>query len=526
MARGNRQKKQKQPKQLPILTKLNSQTSGDRQWACTALAQLVLDPSSLEELRKADIVQVLLRMLKDEPPVVLEALGAIRNLLLQPDIVLEFIHLNGLEHIQPVVEKTTNQIMEAQFQPIAQDPDPYLVLVQCLSIIMCCCEQSDKCFEMTLEPGILQFLARLLVSDVPQPCRTLAGHLLSLLTEADVDLSEAQAAFIALLQDEQAMLSNRLLAGSVLYNLRDALGQADILNLLQLVLKVIAKALQTDVTQMASHMERAGQEIDQQNLKIQNSEFVDLNSESKLLKDLEADLMTLGLGLELLANVFSDENDPALVQLSGQLFQDIFPKLIVLGLKEFQLNTQVSVKQLLIGVSQRSLQASANVLLLQLANQWAQIHGQDLWNKIMQFHAHVQNPDLLEASMGPSQEYLDWLLQKIKHDGPHTTQLQAKTVSTIGVFMMQQLQEHFKSKRSELITVFLDCLFDMYGDETQASEQVFQSQGILQQLIEWHPLLERMHQSMDPDLDPELFGQVDNVLENLTQFIEYKQQLL
>ena len=78
---------------------MKAEDKGDRAWACIALSQLVLT-DAVQSLLHTPMIKLLINCLSDEEAVVLEALGALRNLFSSaPEAGTQFVQEGGIPPI-------------------------------------------------------------------------------------------------------------------------------------------------------------------------------------------------------------------------------------------------------------------------------------------------------------------------------------------------------------------------------------------------------------------------------------------
>ncbi|KAK4193761.1 synchronized import protein 1 [Podospora australis] len=96
----------------------------------------------------------------------------------------------------------------------------------------------------------------------------------------------------------------------------------------------------------------------------------------------------------------------------------------------------------------------------------------------------------------------------------------------VGVFLITLLNSSEKDKAilpADIIEA-LDQLFDTYGDETAACDEVFWKDGFLQHLQNFVPKLKAMVKTIDKRVQTELRTKADEAVLNLGRFLTYKKK--
>ncbi|KAJ6510364.1 armadillo-type protein [Mycena sanguinolenta] len=178
---------------LPIIQKMQGTDAADRKWACVAVSNLIQnDPSTRRLLQGKNIVGELITRLTDsEEEVVVEALGALRNLCIDGgyDICAEMYNksiLVPLRTFVPKVSTTLSQYLEsAQNAPENAQKLVYEFADNLITVLWCLSETSNKALtainEMKLTPFLMSFLAAR--DKIPLAPVTAAAQCLYVLTD-------------------------------------------------------------------------------------------------------------------------------------------------------------------------------------------------------------------------------------------------------------------------------------------------------------------------------------------------------
>ncbi|KAK7018558.1 ARM repeat-containing protein [Favolaschia claudopus] len=156
---------------LPIIQKMQGTDAAERKWACVAVSNLIQnDPSTRRLLQGKNIVGALITRLTDsEEEVVIEALGALRNLCIDGgyDICAEMYNksiLVPLKTFVPKVSTTLSQYLDgSQNAPENAQKLVYEFADNLITVLWCLSETSNKALtainELKLTPFLMSFLA-------------------------------------------------------------------------------------------------------------------------------------------------------------------------------------------------------------------------------------------------------------------------------------------------------------------------------------------------------------------------------
>ncbi|KAJ7743939.1 armadillo-type protein [Mycena maculata] len=178
---------------LPIIQKMEGTDAAERKWACVAVSNLIQnDPSTRRLLQGKNIVGALITRLTDsEEEVVIEAVGALRNLCIDGgyDICAEMYNKSVLVPLRTFVPKISATLSQYLDGP-KNAPENAQKLVcefadNVITILWCLSETSNKALtainEMKLIPFLMSFLAA--PEKIPLPPITAAAQCLYVLTD-------------------------------------------------------------------------------------------------------------------------------------------------------------------------------------------------------------------------------------------------------------------------------------------------------------------------------------------------------
>ncbi|KAF7361220.1 ARM repeat-containing protein [Mycena sanguinolenta] len=337
---------------LPIIQKMQGTDAADRKWACVAVSNLIQnDPSTRRLLQGKNIVGALITRLTDsEEEVVVEALGALRNLCIDGgyDICAEMYNksiLVPLRTFVPKVSTTLSQYLEgAKSAPENAQKLVYEFADNLITVLWCLSETSNKALsainEMKLTPFLMSFLAAR--DKIPLAPVTAAAQCLYVLTDdnypaiADV---RSDGGYIACLMsiinpDENSSMPNgkpaaectdprsvtlRALASGILRNISPIpppsaasaidIDQDIVLPQLQPVISSISLVdASASALQLISQQESTP---DIEKLSLKHAPKSDHKSSAEIeLERLESQLRTVQLALEILTGACATLPDP------------------------------------------------------------------------------------------------------------------------------------------------------------------------------------------------------------------------
>lgn len=329
---------------LPIIQKMESPDSGDRKWACVAVSNLIQnDPSTRRLLQGKNIIGALITRLTDsEEEVVVEAVGALRNLCIDGgyDICAEMYNKNILAPLRTFVPKISGVLSQyltsSKTSPESSKKIVYEFADNVITTLWCLSETSNKALnainEMRLVPFLMSFLAAR--DALPLAPVTSAAQCLYVLTDDNYPaISDVQtdAGYIACLlsiarrenggldQVDPRTVTLSVLAAGILRNVSpipppSAASFVDIdkdvvLPLLQPIISSISLPDISTTVQELVH--RFSSEPQLEKLSLKNSPKSDHKSEIETqLETLEARLRAVQLALEILTGASAVLPDP------------------------------------------------------------------------------------------------------------------------------------------------------------------------------------------------------------------------
>ncbi|KAF7784171.1 hypothetical protein Agabi119p4_336 [Agaricus bisporus var. burnettii] len=156
---------------LPIIQKMEGADATDRKWACVAVSNLIQnDPSTRRLLQGKNIVGALITRLTDnEEEVVVEAIGALRNLCIDGgyEICAEMYNKNILTPLKTFVPKISSVLSQYLSNPKAAPENAQKLVYgfadNVITVLWCLSETSNKALntinELHLTPFLMSFLA-------------------------------------------------------------------------------------------------------------------------------------------------------------------------------------------------------------------------------------------------------------------------------------------------------------------------------------------------------------------------------
>ncbi|KAJ6602568.1 armadillo-type protein [Mycena vulgaris] len=335
---------------LPIIQKMEGTDAVERRWACVAVSNLIQnDPATRRLLQGKNVVGSLITRLTDsEEEVVIEAMGALRNLCIDGgyDICAEMYNKNILAPLRTFVPKLSTTLSQYLDGP-KNAPENAQKLVyefsdNVITVLWCLSETSNKALtainEMKLMPFLMSFLAAR--EKIPLGPVTAAAHCLYVLTDdnypaiTDIRADGSYIACLMSLIDSDEKMGNgkspetvdprvvtlRVLASGILRNVSpipppSAASAIDIdkdivLPQLQPVIASISLAdASASALQLAEQQASSAPEIE--NLSLKNTPKTDHKSPAEIeLERLEGRLRTVQLALEILTGACATLPDP------------------------------------------------------------------------------------------------------------------------------------------------------------------------------------------------------------------------
>ncbi|KAJ7074459.1 armadillo-type protein [Mycena amicta] len=341
---------------LPIIQKMEGTDPLERKWACVAVSNLIQnDPSTRRLLQGKNIVGALITRLTDsEEEVVVEAMGALRNLCIDGgyDICAEMYNKSILVPLKTFVPKLATTL--SQFLNDSKNAAEnvqklvYEFSDNVITVLWCLSETSNKALtainEMKLVPFLMSFLAAR--DKIPIAPVTAAAHCLYVLTDdnypaiADVRSDASYiACLMAILNPEETSKASenadprpvtlRVLASGVLRNvspLPSIVSTTDIdkdvvLPHLQPVVSGIS--LSDASTSALELLVRQETTPAMENLSLKHAPKSDHRSQAEIeLEYLEGRLRTVQLALEILTGLCATLPDPDPLNSSDEVEND------------------------------------------------------------------------------------------------------------------------------------------------------------------------------------------------------------
>ncbi|KAJ3043927.1 hypothetical protein HDV00_003967 [Rhizophlyctis rosea] len=307
---------------LPILKKLQSLKEDDRAWAATALSNLVLDASMRKQLLAGGAIDGLLVLLTDiKPEVAVEAAGALRNFAIAGGTDISGWIAAELGGVAPTTEpeKTERKVAFAFAE-------------QVVALLWSLSEESDEAVHTITAANIIPFLMDIINPNhrIPFKLVVVAAQCLNTISEENEECNSIfatrpewteQLSFLATgamgvynTWDENRMVM-RVLGASIMYNLRKALASTPEIagqpQVLAAAVPVVSACLEYDVRSAIASAAEAAQAVDQAAQAAEAKGEVEQQpaptKDSERLSLLESHMGTLQLGLELLANMYSED---------------------------------------------------------------------------------------------------------------------------------------------------------------------------------------------------------------------------
>ncbi|KAJ3879467.1 armadillo-type protein [Lentinula edodes] len=335
---------------LPIIQKMEGPDASDRKWACVAVSNLIQNDSSTRRLLQGkNVVGALITRLTDsEDEVVLEAMGALRNLCIDGgyDICAEMYNKDILTILKTFIPKISNilsQYLEApKTAPANAQRLVYDFADNVITTLWCLSETSNKALNainsINLIPFLMSFLAsrdKLSIAPV-----LAAAQCLYVLTDdndsASVSL-KSNAEYISCLLsiaqspnqpangkgkdiNDHRLITLRVLSSGILRNI-SPLPQPSAASIVDIDKDIALPLLQPVISsvKLPEIASRAQQLVDGlalepqiEKMSLKNTPKSDHKSSSELeLEQLEANLRTVQLALEILTGVCATLPDPS-----------------------------------------------------------------------------------------------------------------------------------------------------------------------------------------------------------------------
>ncbi|KAL4070726.1 ARM repeat-containing protein [Scleroderma citrinum] len=340
---------------LPIIQKMESPDSSERQWACVAVSNLIQnDPSTRRLLQGKNVVGSLITRLSDsEEEVWIEAAGALRNLCIDGgyDICAEMYNKNILAPLNTFVPKISSSLSQFLVSPKSIPENTRKVIYEfaenVITIFWCLSETSNKALNAINSVNLVPFLMSFLAArdKLPTATVTAAGNLYVLTDDnwPTIDAIRSNADYVSCLLDivrsgenppieknNNDASNNRfvmlgVLCCGILGNLQPLplpntlssldVNQGLVFPLLQPVISSVS--LDTVVEQVQGLVTRQSEPPEIEKLSLKHVPKSDHKSPIKLeLEHLENRLRTVQLALEILTGACATLPDPV-IQTTG-----------------------------------------------------------------------------------------------------------------------------------------------------------------------------------------------------------------
>ncbi|KAJ2917874.1 hypothetical protein MD484_g2591, partial [Candolleomyces efflorescens] len=332
---------------LPILQKMEGADASERKWACVAVSNIIQnDPSTRRLLQGKNVVGALITRLSDsEEEVVVEAMGALRNLCIDGgyDICAEMYNKNILTPLKTFIPKISTTLSQYLASP-KQSPENAKKIVyefseNVITTLWCLSETSNKALNAINDIQLVPFLMSFLGAKDSLPLATVisAAQCLYVLTDDNFPVTKeirTDGAYLSCLlslakpeeayNDKQKVVDNRfisltVLAAGILRNISPIpppsiastvdLDRDVILPLLQPVISSIS--LQEVTSEVQGLLQRQATEPAIENLSLKHGPKSDHKSDiERQLEALEARLRTVQSSLEILTGACATLPDP------------------------------------------------------------------------------------------------------------------------------------------------------------------------------------------------------------------------
>ncbi|KAF7290517.1 ARM repeat-containing protein [Mycena indigotica] len=331
---------------LPIMQKMEGTDPVERKWACVAVSNLIQnDPSTRRLLQGKNIVSALITRLTDsEEEVVVEAMGALRNLCIDGgyEICAEMYNKNILTPLKAFVPKLATTLSEylakTKTAPETQKKLVYEFSDNVITVLWCLSETSNKALAAINELNLIPFLVSFLAAHdkIPLAPVTAAAHCLYVLTDDNppaIDQIRVDATYIACLmsflapdndqndpkEKDPRTTTLRVLASGIIRNV-SPIPPPSIVSNLDIDKDVVLPQLQRIISgfsiaaassSVLEILARQDSTPSIQNLSLHHTPKSDHRSPAEIeLEQIEGRLRTIQLSLEILTGVCATLPDP------------------------------------------------------------------------------------------------------------------------------------------------------------------------------------------------------------------------
>lgn len=257
-------------KTLPLLEKLTSTTSSERECACAGLANLVFERGAIPTLLNQDIVRRLGPLLIDNDRGIQEgAAGALRNLSVAggPEVCEKMVEQDVMTPLSTFVQQSLNALggMNESLRNSKIQRQAASLAIQAVSLLWNLCENCSTAVNIFNCQGLLPCLVSCLESDVyPTTVAIPAAQCLHTVTEDNASAAQLLCGSSDLMKvlekslmadgTTSDMLMLKVLTAGVLYNIRYAIPVCSFNELLQAVVKVLAQVLDVNCFDVISKL--------------------------------------------------------------------------------------------------------------------------------------------------------------------------------------------------------------------------------------------------------------------------------
>lgn len=257
-------------KTLPLLEKLTSTTSSERECACAGLANLVFERGAIPTLLNQDIVRRLGPLLIDNDRGIQEgAAGTLRNLSVAggPEVCEKMVEQDVMTPLSTFVRQSLDALgaMNESLRNSKIQRQAASLAIQAVSLLWNLCENCSTAVNIFNCQGLLPCLVSCLESDVyPTTVAIPAAQCLHTVTEDNASAAQLLCGSSDLMKvlekslmadgTTSDMLMLKVLTAGVLYNIRYAIPVCSFNELLQAVVKVLAQVLDVNCFDVISKL--------------------------------------------------------------------------------------------------------------------------------------------------------------------------------------------------------------------------------------------------------------------------------
>lgn len=245
-------------KTLPLVEKLTSAVSTERECACASLANLVFDHAAIPALLQQDIVRRLGPLLIDDNRGIQEgAAGTLRNLSISggPEVCIKMVKQDVMTPLTTFVQQSLDSLgaidetLGSEFKRQSTS-----LAIQAVSLLWNLCESSDVAVDIFNKQGLLPYLVASLKTEIyPTSVAIPAAQCLHTVTEDNSSAAQCLCCSSDLMKtlekslmadgSSSDMLLLKVLTAGVLYNIRYSIPPVSFHELIQAVVKVLAQVL-------------------------------------------------------------------------------------------------------------------------------------------------------------------------------------------------------------------------------------------------------------------------------------------